>query len=93
MATLHSKNISRVTPTPSPLMRQLHYLQIHLFLEEVYLFNPLPPNISMHILHTVLHTFPKRLTRRICVTVKSCFSDHLLYSHNFLFDSGVTKQR
>ena len=30
-------------------------------------------NISMHILHTVLHTFPKRLTRRICLTIKSCF--------------------
>ena len=36
--------------------------------------NPSPPNISMYILHTVLNTFPKRLTRRICVTVKSCFS-------------------
>ena len=30
-------------------------------------------NISMHILHTVLHTFPKRLARRICLTIKSCF--------------------
>ena len=88
MATLHPKNISRVTPTPSPPVRQLHYLQIHLFLEEVDLFNPLHPNISMHILHTVLHTFPKRLTRRICVAIKSCVSDHL-YSHNFMFDSGV----
>ena len=28
--------------------------------------NPLHPNISMHILHTVLYTFPKLLTRRIC---------------------------
>ena len=27
-------------------------------------FNPLPCNISMHILHTVLYTFPKVLTRR-----------------------------
>ena len=34
--------------------------------------NPLQPNISMHILHTVLHTFSKRLTRRICLTIKSC---------------------
>ena len=32
--------------------------------------NPLHPYISMH----VLHSFPKRLTRRICVTVKGCFS-------------------
>ena len=36
--------------------------------------NPLLPNISMQILQTVLHTFPKRLTRRICLTIKSCFS-------------------
>ena len=33
--------------------------------------NPLHPNISMHILHTVLHTFLKVLKRRICFTVKS----------------------
>ena len=40
------------------------------------------PNISMHILHTVLYTFPKRLTRRICFTIKSCFSwwSSLLFS-------------
>ena len=36
--------------------------------------NPLHPNISMHILHTVLHTFPKVLIRRICSPVKSFFS-------------------
>ena len=36
--------------------------------------NSLHPNISMHILHTVLYTFTKRLIRRICLTVKSCFS-------------------
>ena len=36
--------------------------------------NPLHPNISMHILHTVLYTFPKVLTRRICLTIKSFFS-------------------
>ena len=27
----------------------------------------------MHILHTVLLTFPKRLTRRICIAIKNCF--------------------
>ena len=35
---------------------------------------PLHPYIRMHILPTVLHTFPKRLIRRICLTIKSCFS-------------------
>ena len=33
--------------------------------------NPLHPNISVHILHTVLYTFPKVLTWRICLTIKS----------------------
>ena len=32
-------------------------------------FNPLHPNISMHTLHSVLCTFPKVLTRRICLTI------------------------
>ena len=38
-------------------------------------------NISMHILYTVLYTFPKKLTKRICLAVKSFFiGDHFLYS-------------
>ena len=32
--------------------------------------NPLHPNISMHILHTALYTFPKVLTGRICLPIK-----------------------
>ena len=36
--------------------------------------NPLHPNISIHILHTVFHTFPNVLRRRICITIKSFFS-------------------
>ena len=35
--------------------------------------NPFHPNISMHILHTVLFTFPKLLTRRIYWSIKSFF--------------------
>ena len=37
------------------------------------IFNPKNQNISMRrcFLPTVLHTFPKVLTRRICVTIKS----------------------
>ena len=38
------------------------------------LINPLHPNISMHILHTVLFTLPNVLTRRICLTFESFFS-------------------
>ena len=37
-------------------------------------FSPLHPNISMHILHTVLYTFHKVLTWRICSKIKSSFS-------------------
>ena len=33
--------------------------------------NPLHPNFSMYILHTVLYTFPKVLTRRIWLTIRS----------------------
>ena len=35
---------------------------------------PLHLDINMHILHTVLYTIPKVLTRRICLTIKSLFS-------------------
>ena len=35
-----------------------------------FLFNPLHSIISIHILHTVLCTFTKVLTRRICLTIK-----------------------
>ena len=37
------------------------------------LLNPLHPNISRHILHTVHHTCTMVLTRRIWLTIKSCF--------------------
>ena len=37
------------------------------------LFNPLHSNVIMHILHTVLYIFPKVLTRRMCLLVKSFF--------------------
>ena len=30
------------------------------------------PNISIHILHTILYTFPLVLTRRIRSTIKAC---------------------
>ena len=36
--------------------------------------NPLHPNISKHILHTVLYTIPTVWTRRICLSIKSFFS-------------------
>ena len=44
------------------------------------LLNPLHPNINMHILHTIIHTFLIILKRRICLKIKS-FVYHFLYSH------------
>ena len=35
--------------------------------------NPLSPDIKMHILLTVLHTFLMELERRICQNVKSSY--------------------
>ena len=40
--------------------------------------HPLHPNTSMHILLTVLYTFPKVLTRRICFTIKENLYDQEL---------------
>ena len=37
------------------------------------IIDPVSPNISLHILHTVLYTLPKFLTRRICLTITSFF--------------------
>ena len=53
--------------------------------------NPLHPNISMQILHTVLYTFPEVLTRR------NVFKNQELYKLviislilvTLMFDSGV----
>ena len=36
--------------------------------------NPLHLNMGMHILLNVLSTFPKVLPKRICLTIKDCFS-------------------
>ena len=44
------------------------------FLDVVRDINPFHPNISMHILNTVLHTSTKVQTRRICLTIKSFLS-------------------
>ena len=45
-------------------------------------FNPLHPNIDMHIPHTVLSTFAVMLTWRICYTTRrSTVGDHFLYSY------------
>ena len=49
-----------------------------------WFFNPSHPNLSMHILYTVLYSFPQALTRRICLTINkaSLVGDHFLYSRD-----------
>ena len=46
--------------------------------------NPLHPKISMHILHTVLYTFPLVLTRRICLKIKSFFTELVIISSTLM---------
>ena len=45
------------------------------------------PNISMHILHTVLYTFLMVLTRRICLTI----SLHILHTVLHTFPKSLTR--
>ena len=49
-------------------------------------FKPLHPNIRMHILHTVLYTFPNVLPRIICLTL---IGDPFLYFRDLNFVSGL----
>ena len=51
-----------------------HFVRFH---------EPLHPNISIHILHSLLYKFPLVQTRRICLTIKASLGeDHFLYSHD-----------
>ena len=52
------------------LLQQYFFMKT-LIVHEALFLNPLHPKVSMHILHTVLFTFPKVLTRRISSTIKS----------------------
>ena len=60
-------------------------LSLFLYISSISV-NSLNPNISMHILHTVLYSFHKMLTRRMCFTIKSFVSFTLVI---LMFDSGV----
>ena len=50
-------------------------------MHQIYLIGPLHPNISMHILQTVLYIIPNVLTKRIVLQSRvSLVGDHLLHS-------------
>ena len=52
-------------------------------------FNPLHLNNNMHILHTVLYTFPMVLKRRICLTITSFNLELVIPSFILVRDSEV----
>ena len=46
------------------------------------IFNPLSPDMKMHMLLTVLHIFPMGLVRRICLNIKNLIiGDHFYFHH------------
>ena len=53
--------------------------------------NPLHPNISMHILHTVLYTFPEVLTRGNVFKNQELYKLLIIFLilETLVFDSGV----
>ena len=75
---LHSLLYSKLWPcnkteTNSALMPR--WLPISLYPMQAYgiTTNPLSPDIKMHILLTVLHTFLMQLVRRICLNIKTSY--------------------
>ena len=70
MNVLRKRNVFQVTneDTQTNALKKLKKEQA------AFRLNLLHPNTSMHILHTVLYTFPEVLSRRICLTVRSFFS-------------------
>ena len=55
------------------------YATFLLFCDQV---NPLHPNISIHILYTLLYTFPLALTRRICLTLTVMSFTHTILKND-----------
>ena len=55
------------------------------------LINPLHPNISVHILHTFLYTFPEVLIGGICFKIKELYELLVIFLILviLMFDSGV----
>ena len=70
MNVLRKRNVFQVTTEDT----QTNALKKFKKEQAAFRLNLLHPNISMHILHTVLYTFPEVLSRRICLTVRSFFS-------------------
>ena len=68
---------------------------INLLVSDLYYFDPLHPNISIHIFHTALFTFVMVLARRIyLITKATVVGDHFLHSHNLdvCFSSNTVRR-
>ena len=68
---LPTVNISSIIQA---VINQHSHLEISFYNWSVNSNSLLHPNISLHILHTALCTFPKVLPRRISLIIKSSFS-------------------
>ena len=69
---------------------------IDLLVSDLYYFDPLHPNISIHIFHTALSTFVMVLARRIyLITKATVVGDHFLHSHNLdvCFSSHTVRRK
>ena len=80
-----SEECAEKTAKGVTLQHLLLSLPLFLYISSISV-NSLNPNISMHILYTVLYSFHKMLTRRMCFTIKSFVSFTLVI---LMFDSGV----
>ena len=77
-----AQNNIQLTPPPGmEFFNTTHLISMFIFAIGTFVvisLNPLQPNIRLHILYTVVCTFPKVLTRRICLPIKSFFSGQSL---------------
>ena len=75
--------VARLQNAVNKLKQQLQVRHIYCAKAAPIGYNPLNPDIKMHILLTVLHTFLMELVRRICQNIKTSYPwCSLLYSHH-----------
>ena len=70
-------NIQLNLPPGMQYLNTEYFISMFFFVIETIMvisLNPSHPNIKLYILHTVVYTFPKKLTGRICLTIKNFFS-------------------
>ena len=90
-----TKNTDELFGKVLSLIRSFLYPGYYRVVREISLvteWHPIQRNISMYILHTVLHTFSKALTRRICLTIKIELLHSVIISFflmTLMFASGV----